>query len=105
MAAKDLERQRQSVLNKGPAAVQGANGEMSKPSCGRVYFGLAMSTELWREFAIARFSGTEEVARMCREAAAQRGGDPRMVRDRSMVRRGGAQSGRNSDVDKRAAAW
>ena len=41
-------------LEQGLAAVLGTNGRMSKPSYGRVNFRLAMSTELWREFAIAR---------------------------------------------------
>ena len=42
---------------------------------------------------------------MCREAATQWGGSPGMVRDRSMVRRVGAQSGCNSNVDKLAVLW
>lgn len=43
---------------------------------------------------------------MCREAAAQRGAEAlQMARDRSLVRRVGAQAGRNSDVDKPSAVW
>ena len=72
-AARDPVRQRRHVLGEASAAVEDADGGMSKSLSGRSKFGLAMAAEMWREFGLGTLCGTEDAARMCGEAAAQRG--------------------------------
>ena len=67
--------------------------------------GLQWALKCGENSALARCAA-RRMLQGCAGRLQRRGGEgPRMVRDRSLVRRGGGLSGRNSDVDKRAPVW